>query len=201
MLKADLFAVRAGVITWSEFHKRTKKDWSRLAHSVHRRWKLPAAVDVEDLEQELLLQAFVAVGKYQEGRGGMPFDRYVVWCAMAETHHWLHSQRNALRRSHKAPSRTPVSFTELDLEHDPEIVIEADQETAIACFQHLSAALRKLDALGRQLLYAVIAANGSIELAAKEVFDEPSLSRALRLGSTSDARAACSRVVQVAIAA
>lgn len=201
-LKGELSALHANSITWGNFYQRTRADWRRLAASEFRRWRLPQGVEVEDIEQQLLTEAAIALGKYKPDVGSMCVGRYVIWCAVAETRHWIHAQRNAHRRSAHSPSRIEVAFS-LMLDNDApalEVPNEADQETGLDEFQHLRLAMQRLDLLEQQLLYVFIA-HASIDGAAEEVFAQPQLSRALRIDSICDARARVRRVVELATAA
>lgn len=99
---------------WCALHRR---EIGQIARGLLRRWSVPAAVQVEDVEQELRLGAVLAWQEY-DARRGVPRDRYVWWQAVQRAKRWLHVQRGALRRSGSAPSEHPVGETEMGLDVD-----------------------------------------------------------------------------------
>lgn len=204
-MRQALRAVHAREITWAEFYKRTARDWSRLARFLFVKWRLPRGVEAADIEQQLMLEAFLAAGTWKAG--GMPIDEYVVWVACSKTKRWIHEQRNAKRRDAKARSRMPVLFADM-LEPDesgapvePEFPVAAAQENVIACFELLVAALHRLNVLSRQLLFVVVDHGGSVDLAAEDVYERAELRRVYRWDSVSDARSEIRSVVQSVAAA
>jgi len=196
-LRAGFRAVHAHEITWAQLYRQTSREWEKLAKHLFRKWKLPAGVEPVDIEQQLLLEAYIAIGKFKAG--GMPLDEYVVWCACAMTKRWMHKQRQALRRDGSAPSRHEVSFTELGTE--PDIETEGRQDIAVEALELLAQALWKLNVLSRQLLFAVVSYDGSVDSAAEEVYEHADLRRVYRWESVADARHEVRQVMQTVAAA
>ncbi len=85
----------------------TSSEVARVARAIHRAWRLPAAVEVEDIEQELRLQ-YVLGGRAYDASRGVPREAFCWWYARRQAERWCHTQRSALRRSGRAPSRLPV---------------------------------------------------------------------------------------------
>lgn len=120
-LVAALSLVRAaidrgedGAAEYAELARTTEKDWSRLAHYLHGRWVVPPEIGVEDVRQELLIEARDAIAAWDATRG-YPLDRYVIWTALDKVRKYLHRERNAEKRSGSAASNFPMpvaSFTE-----------------------------------------------------------------------------------------
>lgn len=73
-----LAELREGRSTFDEFARRTAPTWTRLAAWFLRRWPGQAAVDEEDLRQELLLAAWRAVSEWDPTRG-VAIDRFVFY--------------------------------------------------------------------------------------------------------------------------
>ena len=189
-MKAALEALHKGRMGWAAFFAATSTDWDRLARHVHRRWKLPAAIDAEDVAQELKLGAMRAARRWR--RDKVPFPNFVLWTAIRLTNKWLHNQRNALRRDGKAPSRIPHSFSEF--EHEPDAVQDEVQSVHSERFERVADALRQLDDLGQRVLVAVILAKGDVEGAADDVYEDGDVRRVLRLDSRADARRVVRRI-------
>lgn len=113
-MKEQLLALKRREITFDQFARATTHDWDRLAGYVWERWrrKVPVGVSLEDIRQELLVAAWVAVGRWRPGKGP-GVKSFVVWNACAWAIRWVNMQRNALRRADHAESRCPVPFAAL----------------------------------------------------------------------------------------
>lgn len=90
-MQTALNKLREGHLSFASFAKETHADWVKLAGNLLTRWRAPSAVDLEDLVQELLLGAWIAVEKYDESRGAL--KPFVVWSAMTAAKRWLNVQR------------------------------------------------------------------------------------------------------------
>jgi DNA-directed RNA polymerase specialized sigma24 family protein len=110
MIPALLAQVRSGAITFDTFARYTRTEWERLAQYVYRIWPLPSGVGVEDIAQEMLLEAWRATLKFDPSRG-VPLHTYVVWCSIAHGKRWCQQQRNASWRRNGEPGRYPVPLS------------------------------------------------------------------------------------------
>lgn len=120
------------------------REIQKLARSVHRRWRIPSAVSVEDVEQEIRLGVVIALRKFDPSRG-VPLDRYVGWCAIQHAKRWVHVQRGARRRSGSSPSEYPlgeaVTGFDPDVREDERTTAEAVAEF-MELLRHALAACR-----------------------------------------------------------
>lgn len=88
---------------FARLERMIRADVAKLARNLRARWRVPSAVSDEDVAQELMLRIWAATARWRPG--GMPFDRYVVWCAVRGAERWIHEQRQARKRSARARSR------------------------------------------------------------------------------------------------
>jgi len=102
-----LFDLRKGRRTFDQFAASTHADWTRLAKYVLARWSVPSAVEVADVQQEMLLAAWRAVSDWDDTRG-VSLHGHVLWNAVTSAKKWLHKQRNAHRRDDHAMSRHDI---------------------------------------------------------------------------------------------
>lgn len=102
-----LYDLRRGRKSFDQFAASTRADWSRLAKWVLARWSVPSAVEVTDVEQEMLLAAWRAVQEWDSTRGPT-LHAFVIWNSVTSAKKWLHRQRNAKRRDDHAPSRHDI---------------------------------------------------------------------------------------------
>jgi len=142
-MKTALNKLRGGQLSFASFTHETHTEWERLANNLLARWKAPSSVDVEDLVQELLLGAWIAVEKYDEARGAL--KPFVIWSAMNAAKRWLNVQRGvSSHNGDKCKSRfdKPVGnmFDEADLVPS----VEASQERIVQYLERLQAAARML---------------------------------------------------------
>lgn len=80
------------------FAVATRSDWRKLAQYVYRKWPLPYGVEAEDIAQEMLLAAWIAIGKWDPTRC-VKLQTYVVWCAVTRGKRFVHEQRNSCHRT------------------------------------------------------------------------------------------------------
>lgn len=184
-------------ISFDEFARRTAADWNRLATSVYRRWhrRMPLGVTVEDLRQELLLHAWLAVGDFDATRG-VALKSFVVFMAMSKTTRFINQQRNSWRRNSDAESRYPIAFGVLAEGDDArEEWLETlgateppELERLIDERQRFEAAKREAEGIDLWSLVAVAEASGDVVEAAQQLFDITAVKRACRWGSPGDAQ-------------
>jgi len=202
-MQEQLRALQKQAITFAEFVRATRRDWGRLGEFLLRKWPVPAAVTLEDVEQELLMSAWRATLQFDGDRGAMAFERYVVWMACTDAKKYLHKQRNAHRRRWDAGGRYELPLSVMragrgsanspgedrDLADRFDGLQEpATQEGTVEARESLDAALRELPWAAQRAAEAFLAAGGDTEAAASEVFGDPELRLRARLGSERDAR-------------
>lgn len=175
-MKEELEALHAGRITWDKFTRATDAEWTRLAAKMVRRYRLPAAVSLDDVKQEMLVAAWRHVVPSVAGSpnpqawredGGQPLHRYVVIGACNQANSWLNRQRNSRRRSHGAPSRIPVLVDDLvPAEHrgdspawDAVASVEGEQESAL---------LAAADAVARRVKFEAARARAEARATSRE---------------------------------
>lgn len=194
-----LLALRTGRMSMSTFKKRTHRVWLNIARSLLRRWRGPVAVDVDDVCQELLLNAWIFSGHW-DSKLDVTITRFVTYNAIDKAKKWLHQQRNAYRRDDSAAARFDRPISSLNLSEYAEehlldsLAVPADAEEAYAQRQALcAAALRAPD----QHLPAMVALarTGDIDLAAQALKESTAACVALRLTSIDDARVAIKRAL------
>lgn len=107
-------ALYAREIGDAEYVARTRALWRKTARTIFRRWrrKLPAWVEPQDVEQELLLQALAHVRNWQPARTCGTIGQFVMWSAYKRTQRVLHHWRGALLSGNegKNPSRAEKAF-------------------------------------------------------------------------------------------
>jgi len=108
-------ACRSGAIDVPELLRRTAPVWRRFARYLLRKWRAPLGVDEEDVVQEVLAAGIPAIKAWDPSRGPA-IDAYVQFQALDKAKKWLHTQRKAKRRDDSAPSRAPLTYTQLGLE-------------------------------------------------------------------------------------
>ena len=132
---ADYAAKR---ISFDEFSRKTRSFWAAAARYLMTRWKGPEAVEVDDLVQELLLEAWRSFPMHDPLRGDL--TEFICYQATSRAKRWLHGQRGRRKcsRSDKAPSRFPLRFSSIRSTGNDEDLstfisevlghVEADQE-------------------------------------------------------------------------
>lgn len=99
-----------------EFLRHTAPRWRRIARDLHHRWrkKLPAWVEPEDVEQELVLQVLRAVPCWDAERG-LAIGRYVTWAAVHRAQREINRMRGARLHGNegKNPGRPEATFSSI----------------------------------------------------------------------------------------
>ena len=108
-------ALKAKEITADQFLLATRERWRRTARYIHERWrrKLPAWVEPEDVEQELVLLVLLAIRRYSRRRAGkMTLGQYATWGAIHRTQRQIHRWREASLSGNEGrnPSRCEIAF-------------------------------------------------------------------------------------------
>lgn len=204
MLADHLEALWDDDLTFQQFVHLTRDDWTRLARTIRKRWRIPPGVEFEDVRQEMLLAAWNAVGNWHEGNG-MALAPFVVWKAVTRAKRWINGQRNAPRRSDRAASRYPVSFSVLMPADGDDVEAFAASLAYVYPNQEQHAEMREqaLEAFGRcrtereqVLLQLLLEEMGSVDHAIRRIVENPELRLALGLGGPNHSRRAIWRMVQ-----
>lgn len=196
-LEVRLHALRSGRVSFTEFSRETAADWLRIARYVLGRWQVPDAVEVIDVEQELIIAAWRACLEWDPSRG-VAIDVHVRWRAITAAKKWLHRQRGALRLDDRSPSRHPVSFTALGMDRGgmDDRSSMAEQVEEVARLRLLGSTLDKLAPQDAACVLALVVASGDVAEAARLVNGNTKLKLRLRLGSEHDARRAICRALE-----
>ncbi len=183
--RTDIEALRDGRISFTQFQKNTHSYWLAMSRSLMRRWKGPIAVDNEDLIQEMMLAAWVALPKHDASRA--PLDRYIRYNAVYTAKRWLHAQRGALRRSDHSPSRHPVV---LSTPNAVEIIQAAQfaEPEELTHHEVLVRAAHAYTANDDQLIFEAVVRSRSTKDAADELYAKPEVRLQLKLDSKTHAR-------------
>ena len=106
-LHNHLDSLHAGEISFNVFVSRTNGSWNNLSAFIYNRWSLPASVGQEDIKQEMLLAAYKAVSAWDSSRD-VTLKNFVIWHAITAAKKFMNSQRAALRRDDRSPSRHAI---------------------------------------------------------------------------------------------
>lgn len=195
--ESRLHELRSGRVGFDEFARETSTTWSRLARYVLSRWPTPDAVESIDVEQELLIAAWRAVGDWDPNRG-VAIDVHVRWSAITAAKKWIHRQRGALRIDDRSPSRHPLSFTMLGMDRGgvDDRSFMATQDEEVARLRLLTMATEKLSRYDAACVRALIKSCGNVAQAAEEVNSDLWLKLRLRIGNENDARRAICRALE-----
>jgi DNA-directed RNA polymerase specialized sigma24 family protein len=191
-------AIRAmvvGEITFARFVRRTEGEWMRLAAWLHRRWSIPASMEVGDVMQELLIGAWEAGRSFDDTRGTDP-ARFVIWSAITRAKKAINRERGALRRDDRAPSRHPIAVSRLARDGGEGltetrvsvVAIDPTQYERAEAIEHVVSLVAGLPAGEIDAVLAYVAAAGNEELAALTLYGSTRMRLALRLGCEDDAR-------------
>ncbi len=193
-IDAPLLALRCGRLSPDVFERRTRGLWTAQSKKLLQRWRGPVAVDVDDLRQELLLNAWIACGHWDPKRG-VSITRFVLYNAIDKAKKWLHQQRNAYRRDDKAGPRFERPVSSLNLSEYAEehffdsLAVPASAEDAYIRRQNLVAAVLRAPDQHVPAMVA-LAKTGDIDLAALALKSSTAACVALRLETVADARLA-----------
>jgi DNA-directed RNA polymerase specialized sigma24 family protein len=184
----------AGAITFDRFEQRTRANWSRMASRLWRRWRLPSAVSIEDIRQEMLLGCWRAVARYDPAKASA--EQYLVFCAHASAKDWIHCQRNSYRRLGKNPPRFPRCD---DLDGDGAYLapsVPPDQFGRVAQRQRIAHVIAAAsDERQRVCVRAFIASEGDLDAAINRVYCDRRVRRLCRFNCRADVRRIIKRAI------
>lgn len=195
-MEAQLMALRDREIGFDAFAQATRGSWTALATHLMRRWRVPAAVEVEDVRQELLMACWAHVDDWRPGCG-TTIKKYVVYKAMDCAKRWLHGQRAALKRRDKSPSRHPVPLS--TLEHGECLVeflltVEPDQALYVERSEAIRAAEARCRSRRERVCLQAVLSHGDPDTAAGVLYGDPVVRRDCRFDSLESARRAIYRM-------
>tara|TARA_Y100000034_G_scaffold94428_1_gene114419 strand:- start:2404 stop:3036 length:633 start_codon:yes stop_codon:yes gene_type:complete len=186
-----LMRVRADELTFGEFVCQTNTDWQRLASKLMSRWHLPPSVATEDVVQELLAACWLAIPKWEPGRGPS-ISKYCVFIAMASAKDWLNKQRDSKGRRDHTHSRYPIAFSMLSVGEAKVVdyvVCLPLQESVVEQKASFEQALAGCKTDREQLcLLAVVESKGSIDDAVSWLYDDTDIRLLGRFACRGDAR-------------
>lgn len=209
-IEREIGRLAEGRQTWTQFVQRTDKDWTRLAARQRKRFKvLPAAVELEDIKQELLVAAFKAYEAW-DADGGQPLHRWVIVQSVQRCMDWLNVQRRSYRQHSNQPSRVLVRVAtlvpkgddaEFDSPFDGIASVDAVQEEVVAAKRHAEKMTAEAKAkaktkLDRACFDALARAYYDFDEASRLLRADLSLRLSARLGSNADANRAIQRAIQ-----
>lgn len=122
-MESGLNDVLDGRSSFDDFATEYDGQVTALSKWLYAKWQVPFCVSVDDIKQEVLAALAAAIVEWDE-TSPMSLYSYAVWCACTAAKRFINTQRCALRRSDKAPSRHPVVFTALRYENEPDDAFE-----------------------------------------------------------------------------
>lgn len=192
-MREHIESCRTGETGFADFVKATMPYWRCVAGDLLSRWDAPAAVEEEDLVQELLLAAWRAIETADPAKGDV--RRRVVWCAVKTARRWLHRQRGAYgfarcKRGADSSSRfpTPADWVDKVPEDRPG---GAAQEQAAELMRSMRLARTRQD---REVLEAFLRAP-SVDIVAEKLYGDPKKRMEMRFSSGNGARCSVRRTV------
>lgn len=190
-LDVHLRALHAETLTFTQFYRLTRREWGRMSTALHRNWKLPPTVTVDDVEQEMLLGGWLAARKWSPTKG-MALTPYVVWCAHSRATRWIHKQRGVEQHRRKGASQFAWCVTSMARDADVAArILENHQDgTPLAEEAHdYGALLARIPDVstteaGKAGLRYFFAAGGDVDRAAREMHANKEHRELFELGRT-----------------
>lgn len=196
-LERQLARVRDGEIDFGQFVPATRREFRAMALYLLRRWRSPDWFTVEDVEQELYVEAWRHVWKFDPSRG-VSFTKYITWNVMGAAKRELHRARGA--GLHGSPDRRPSRFESNlssfgdDGEGDALLVGLAEpahaEDAAIAaqeCRRAATSALAACASPSERYVVLAIREAGTVDGAAQVLYDDVDHRTTLRLGCEASA--------------
>lgn len=182
-----------GKVTFAEFERATRSDWKRLAGQLGKRWRAPNWVSQEDLEQELLLGAWLKVWDFQASRK-VPAKNYLIYnsmsCAKRKLHKWrganLHRRSDFSEGVREVP--LPGEYGELP---DP----SCDGRALIDRIQFAESVQRACTNGERKIVVDKARSSDTVDECGEVLFQDLRARRLLRLKNPAQAHALVRRVL------
>lgn len=174
-------------IGFDEFVRRTSGRWRWWACRFERRYKLPNWFGREDVEQELLLAAWRAMRRFEEGRGPAP-GRFMEWNAAKYTAKVVQKVRGVEQHTRKGPPRiaeVPLPGEDGDT---PPPSVPPPQLEELERQERFAQLHAQCEEGVEQWVVEALWEGRSPEIAVRMVYDDVEMRLLLRLGSESDAR-------------
>lgn len=172
----NLEPLRMGAETFDQFARRTRPEWEALARYCCRRVAPSHLLALDDVVQELMIECWRAVGKWDPARG--PLDRYCIFGAVARVTRKLRGRRDIRgytdALSDRLGRRGELPEEQRGRELTPEDLLVIRQ----AFWRNAT----------EQVFVRAVAELGSARRAAEHVYRRPRLKRSLGVSSWADVR-------------
>ena len=181
--------------------------WTRIARTILRRWKLPSWVSEDDVLQDVMLAAWLHAPRFEQGRGVSP-ESYVKWNAFHFAKKKAHKARGSYRHrgEDSAPSRHDIPLSSFvsgdDMDEDGEYLLNrvATQPNQEHRLMHEDGAAHfAAQCAGRRepiVARAVRLSDGSVEDTARVLYEDAEMRCRLRLPCEAAAERFVKRVVR-----
>lgn len=192
---------REGRITFEQFVAETRGKWRARAQAFVRAFRIPAWLSVDDIEQELLTEAWSALPGYEDGRGGVGVWSFVSFCAIKKTTKIVQAARGVEKHRRKGPARFEAPISSLAKAGDEdapeiEVAVEATQERALEERENLRRVFEMLDEHGCADMLAAFATSRDADDAADTIYDDVKARLRHRFSSREQARTVVRGVVR-----
>lgn len=196
-------ACASGEMGFAHFAAATERRWHWWARRLARSG-IPAWLDEEDIKQDLLLEAWRALTRYNEAKAkSQTVAQFVEFAAKYRAKKQVHRARGDDRHLWTwGPARYEIPFSALGKETDEDdeaiafdVPVDADQDRAAERREAVLALAREQDNLRDFFaIEAIAAANGDIDLAAQVLYGDLDARLLLRLPCERTARTIVGRV-------
>ena len=153
-----LLALREGRVSFADFYAATRSLWFYMGGRLLRARNPGIGVGEEDVAQEMVLECWRCVGRWDPERG-TTIDGYVLFNSCARAKKWLDAQREACQGSALAsnPTRAPRLGASDTVEREPWVVGQSSRCDADAALDRSRLVLPKgLSPLERLVVRALI---------------------------------------------
>jgi hypothetical protein len=192
---------REGRITFEQFVRETRTKWRARAQAFARAFRLPTWLTVDDIEQELLLEAWHSLPGYEDGRGAVGVWSFVSFCAIKKTTKIVQGARGVEKHRRKGPARFEAPISSLAKAGDEdapeiEVAVEPDQERVLEERANLRRVFEMLDEHGCADMFHAFAEARDANDAADTIYDDVRSRLRHRFSSREQARTVVRGVVR-----
>ena len=207
---ASVQRLRDGRSTFDEFVRETRQRWAAMARWLMRRMHLPGWVEPQDIEQDLMAEAWKATWKFEPGRGSMTLERFVRVTAVNETKKRLHKARGANMHTCSGPSRIDLPFAHMSEDGEEAVqqllAAPATQEEEAIRVQEVRELAKRCRSIVELLTVQALATTGDLHATIELLFEDPDARELLGLRNAEHAsrvvtRVACEFASRVELAA